>query len=371
MAQFAGSTQQTQWLMSEEQVSARRAAAVLHKRPAEAALTLHDEAVLRRHHERRILRFCTRVGFPDKVGATAVAYFKRFYLNRSVLDHNPAVIALNALYAASKVEEVIMSAEELVAAVDRVLNGIGDPDANPAGEAATESADGTAARVDIHMLLRDELPFLSLLNFHLICFHPYRSLRVLRAQISADSALPTLVDEPDSRDDTAADDACAASPATPPSPLETLMARAARIAARRTFLSDLQFTSTPAVVACACVVCAAEELEMKGSGVAAAAVAACVERELDPGGLAAVRRAAAAVRTMQEGGIASDEAVRELEARRRALCDPLKDPTSEVFKQRLGEEEEAVEVKRRKKMQESTAEAKARTEELMGFVDNG
>lgn len=384
MASFAGSTQQRHWHVSAARVAERRAAAVAHRAP-DAALSVDEEAALRRHHERRILRFSARVGFPRKVAATAVTYFKRFYLDRSVLDFNPAVIALSSLYAASKVEEVIMSAEEMVARVDTVLNGIDDPVLNPAGQAATESVDGTATRVSLDMLLRDELNFLHHLNFHLVCFSPYRSFLAIADMLHQDPALPELVKTPpDDPELTRGEPEPAPPRHVPTSPLDVLMDRAAHIATRRTFLTDLQFVHTPPVLACACVMVAAEELEAMaaeaaGNGddtdacagkpnvVAATAVAESLLRSnarAEP----VLRETAATVRALPEGGLVSDEEVRALEKRRRELCDPLKDPTSAAFKKRQAEQDEELDEKRRKKMQAKTADNKAKTEALMGFT---
>lgn len=383
MASFAGSTQQRHWHVSAARVAERRAAAVAGRAPA-SALTLDEEAALRRHHERRILRFATRVGFPRKVAATAITYFKRFYLDRSLLDYNPAVIALSSLYAASKVEEVIMPAEEMVARVDTVLNGIDDPVLNPAGQAATESVDGTATRVSLDMLLRDELNFLNHLNFHLVCFSPYRSFLAIADMLHRDPALPNLVKAPPYDPELTRGEPEPVPPRhAPTAPLDVLMDRAAHIATRRTFLTDLQFVHTPAVVACACVMVAAEELEAKAAQAAgkdsdagaakpraididAAAVAKSLLRSNARAELV-IRETAATVRTLPEGGLVSDEDMRALEKRRRALCDPLKDPTSAAFKKRQAEQDEELDEKRRKKMQAKTADNKAKTEALMGF----
>lgn len=378
MASFAGSTQKRTWQMTEEQVAIRRAA-VVAKRPPGAGLTLAEEAIVRRHHERRIVRFAARMGFPEKIPATAVSYFKRFYLDHSVLDFNPAVIALLSMYSATKVEETNMfSAEEIVARVDTILNGIDDPKQNPLGQAATQSVDGTATRVTVEMLLHEELDFYNILHFHLVCFHPFRSLIVLGDRLEKDAGLPALTHSLAQDYDVAAAEPYSKPPPPPPvTVLGTLLAHASRIALRRTLLTDMLFTHTPAVIACACVICAAEEIESRAKEATvdatercldAAVVFTCILRDLDPKMQGVIREAAAAVRDMKEGGLASDDDVRALEERRRVLCDPLKDPTSESFKKRQAEKEEEQELKRRRKMQENTARSKAKMDALMGFT---
>jgi hypothetical protein len=374
MAQYAGSTQQVHWLMSGEQVAARRAAAISGTRPADGALTAGEEAILRRHHERRILRFSTRIGLPVKVAATAISYFKRFFLDRSVLEHDPAVIALNSLYAATKVEEVIVSAEELVARVDTVLNGVDRSAADAEGQApVTASVDGTASRVNADVLLRDELDFLSMLGFQLICFHPYRSLTVLRRALSSDVKLPALVDAPASD---RAPTSGAEQPAAPGAPLDTLMRLAARIVTRRALFTDMQFTTTPAVIAMAAVVCAAQELPCKaedGSDGASRIDPLAIEESLLAGHDARVRRAVrdavAFVGATREGGLAADEVVVGLEARRRGMCNPANDPSSDAYRERQRREEDALQARRRNKTKVSLAETRAKQSVLFGFAD--
>lgn len=362
MAQYASSTQKANWLLPSEKIEARRRCCIVDVRPVDQSLTMQEESILRRHHERRILRFVGRIGFPDKIAATAIAYFKRFYIDRSVLDYNPAVISMSCLYASMKIEEVILSADELVDRVDTVLNGISDSAANPAGEAATESVDGTATRVTADMLLSEELPFLNLLQFHLICYHPYRSLSMLRTRICEDAELPGLNERP------TVESKGGGSPLakTDVTPLEKLFGLATRIVNRRVLLTDMPLTHSPAVIAIAAVVVSGAELaETEGcSGIEPELLQSRLLSSMGGEVVSAIKLAIADVTAMREGGLAADDVVKELEARRRKLCKPENDPTSELYQKMQRDKEEEADRKRLKRAKEMTDQKAAKDKAL-------
>lgn len=364
MAQFATSTQQACWLVSCETVNARRRCAIVEARPAETSFSVEEEAIVRRHHERRIFRFVSRIGFPDKVAATAITYFKRFYLDRSVLDYNPSVIALSCLYASMKIEEVILSADDLVLRIDTVLNGICDPDANPAGEAATQSVDATASRVTADMLLNEELPFFNMLKFHLICYHPYRSLSVLRVRVSEDGDLPDLTERTPSGEAAGESVGLQAKEYTL---LEKLFGLAVRIVNRRILLTDMPLTLSPAAIAIAAVVvsaCELAEMERVG-GVDPELISQKLLSGMDVHVVGTIKSAIAEVKAMREGGLAPDEKVRELESRRKVLCKQENDPTSDVYKKLQLEKERELDRKRLKQDREMTALKEARAQSIL------
>lgn len=133
--------------------------------------------MLRQHHERRILRYGRKYRLPTKVTLTAVSYFKRFFVDRSVTAYNPSVIALSALYASGKVEEVYIPVGVLVEDFDTAINEI---QRNTSLKDNPNSKDNTAIRVSPDALLKVELAFLQQLDFQMIVFHPFRSLGVVR-----------------------------------------------------------------------------------------------------------------------------------------------------------------------------------------------
>ncbi|XP_009620423.1 cyclin-H1-1 isoform X7 [Nicotiana tabacum] len=81
------------------------------KRPK--PLKVEEEQLLRAFYEFKIQDVCDAFKFPRKIQATALIYFKRFYLQWSVMEHHPKNIMLTCIYAACKAEENHVSAEEL------------------------------------------------------------------------------------------------------------------------------------------------------------------------------------------------------------------------------------------------------------------
>lgn len=82
-----------------------------HSRPK--PLNLEEEQFIRVFYENKLQEVCNNFHFPHKIQATALIYFKRFYLQWSVMQHHPKNIMLTCIYAACKIEENHVSAEEL------------------------------------------------------------------------------------------------------------------------------------------------------------------------------------------------------------------------------------------------------------------
>jgi Cyclin, N-terminal domain len=366
MARYAGSTQSTHWLMSHAEVLQSRRLAVEAHQNLEGVLSLDDEAVIRRHHELRILRLTARIGFPDKVAASAISYFKRFFLHRSVLDFNPSIIALSALYASFKVEEVLMSADDLVSRADVILNGIhaSPDDVTGSVGAPSNSVDGTACRVASDVLLSTELSFLHSIKFHLICYHPYRCLFVLRERLANDASLPTLAEY--SRSEAHANDDDSSSP------LSSLMVQATRIVTRRTLLTDVQFTHSPAAIAIASLVAAAFEICQVEGKVAEAldpdAIQARLLQDIDEDGSTVIIDLVCQIRQMVEGGVEAS-VVRQLEVRRQALRNPLNDPMSIEYQKVDEQKQSELHEKRRRKALDHKEKLRRETAALIGFED--
>ena len=113
---------------------------------------------------------------PHSVEATAVAYFKRFYVNNSVMDYQPKDIMLTVLWLACKVEHY----------PDRFVNPekvklSADSHKDFKFDSKDFAALGALKQVTISSedLLRLELVVLKALEFHLMVFHPYRAVRGL------------------------------------------------------------------------------------------------------------------------------------------------------------------------------------------------
>lgn len=240
MALFESSTQAKYWsLTPEDLISVREQAnrQAVQSRPSHPPpLSLEEETIVRRHHERRISRFNRNNNLPDKLAATAITYFKRFFLHRSVMDYNPAAIALLSLYASSKVEEIVFDARDLVARFDASVNGVASD--TPLFEQPM-SADGCAMRITADALLSTELWFLQQISFHLICYHPFKSLGIAREKLHAANICGTGQKAEDL--------------------LADVITRAEHIVRRRALLSDLPLSNLPAVIAVAATIVGAKD----------------------------------------------------------------------------------------------------------------
>lgn len=112
------------------------------------SLTVEEEQVMRVFYEQKIQQVGQAFKFPHKIQGTAITYFKRFYLNWSVMEHHPKDIMLTCVYSACKIEENHVSAEEL----------------------------GKGIKQDHQMILNNEMLVLQSLEFDLIVYTPYRAI---------------------------------------------------------------------------------------------------------------------------------------------------------------------------------------------------
>lgn len=71
----------------------------------EQFLSHTDERTLLRFYELQLRDFCRRFNppMPRATVATALHYFKRFYLRNSVMDYHPKEILVTCVYLACKV----------------------------------------------------------------------------------------------------------------------------------------------------------------------------------------------------------------------------------------------------------------------------
>ncbi|KAJ1208807.1 hypothetical protein NDU88_004190 [Pleurodeles waltl] len=115
----------------------------------------HEEFTICKYYEKRLLEFCSafKPVMPKSVVGTACMYFKRFYLNNSVMEYHPRIIMLTCAYLACKVDEFNVSSIQFV----------GNLRETPSGQ---EKA--------LEQILEYELLLIQQLNFHLIIHNPYR-----------------------------------------------------------------------------------------------------------------------------------------------------------------------------------------------------
>ncbi|XP_031426512.1 cyclin-H isoform X2 [Clupea harengus] len=120
----------------------------------------HEEMVIFRHYEKRLIDFCSifKPTMPKSVVGTAVMYFRRFYLNNSLMEHHPRIIMLTCSYLSCKVDEFNVSSTQFV----------GNLQETPAGQEKV-----------LEQILEYELLLIQQLNFHLVIHTPYRPMEGL------------------------------------------------------------------------------------------------------------------------------------------------------------------------------------------------
>ncbi|KAH7666921.1 cyclin H protein [Dioscorea alata] len=129
-------------------------------------LSCEEEQLMQVFYEQKIQEVCGAFMFPHKIQATAIIYFKRFYLQWSVMEHHPKHIMLTCIYSSCKVEENHVSAEEL----------------------------GKGIQQDHKMILNNEMLVLQSLGFDLIVYAPYRSIEGFVADM--EEFCQSRIDEP-------------------------------------------------------------------------------------------------------------------------------------------------------------------------------
>ncbi|KAM4616911.1 cyclin-H [Polymixia lowei] len=128
-------------------------------------LERQEEEVLFRHYEKRLLDFCNafKPVMPKSVVGTAIMYFRRFYLNNSLMEYHPRIIMLTCAYLSCKVDEFNVSSSQFVGNLLQET---------PAGQ----------ERV-LEQILEYELLLIQQLNFHLVVHNPYRPMEGLLIDI--------------------------------------------------------------------------------------------------------------------------------------------------------------------------------------------
>ena len=145
------------------------------------------------------------VPLPAYVEATAVTYFRRFFLRNSILEYSPSAIAQTAIYVAAKVEEhVEFDARQIATMLDGDAKGIRSM----------------------------EMDMLRGLDFHLAVRHPYKPMKALCSLLVGTT--PKGTEKP-----------------LTGKQCEALEAEAANII-RRSLVTDAIFCFSPAQIAVAC-----------------------------------------------------------------------------------------------------------------------
>ncbi|NXT02961.1 CCNH protein, partial [Jacana jacana] len=164
---YHSSTQKRHWTFRSEEELARcrveanrkfRSRAVVSGKVLQNDIVFlepHEELAICKYYEKRLLDFCVvfKPAMPRSVVGTACMYFKRFYLNNSVMEYHPRIIMLTCAFLACKVDEFNVSSAQFVSNLRE----------SPLGQ---EKA--------LEQILEYELLVIQQLNFHLIVHNPYR-----------------------------------------------------------------------------------------------------------------------------------------------------------------------------------------------------
>lgn len=158
---FSTSTQRRYWIFPDTtELQRLRGTAnreyMTAKQP-QHGLSMAEEQDVRLHYEWVLHDFCKRFQppMPPAVIGTSMAYYKRFYLHKSVMDYHPELVYMAAAYLASKIEEFNVS---LAVFVENLKS---------AGHDIERCAE---AILWLEPVLMKEL------NFHLTIHNPYRPL---------------------------------------------------------------------------------------------------------------------------------------------------------------------------------------------------
>ncbi|XP_014246089.1 cyclin-H [Cimex lectularius] len=175
---FPTSSQKKNWMFKDEgELQTLRAAAnrnyietyqdKLEPAAKQAMLNMEEERTLLKFYELQMRDLCRRFQppMPRAVIGTAFHYFKRFYVNNSVMDYHPKEILVTCVYLASKVEEFNVSIVQFVANIK------GDRE---------KAAD---------IIINNELLLMQQLNYHLTVHNPFRPVEGFLIDIKVRSQL--------------------------------------------------------------------------------------------------------------------------------------------------------------------------------------
>ncbi|KAL0489956.1 cyclin H [Acrasis kona] len=117
-------------------------------------LSVDDEYLILIKNIQKASLLCMRFNFPLHVEASAIMFFKRFFLGHSIMEYDISKIMLTCIYISCKAEDYYQDLSHFLAKVQEV----------------------TTAEVDPKEILKLELVVLQGLQFHMLVYHPYRSV---------------------------------------------------------------------------------------------------------------------------------------------------------------------------------------------------
>eukprot|EP01097_Dermamoeba_algensis_P000197 TRINITY_DN1070_c0_g1_i2.p1 TRINITY_DN1070_c0_g1~~TRINITY_DN1070_c0_g1_i2.p1 ORF type:complete len:298 (-),score=60.52 TRINITY_DN1070_c0_g1_i2:194-1087(-) len=111
--------------------------------------------ILKIHFLNLIQIVARKMNLRQRIAATASVFFKRFYVKNSFLEFDPRLVVPTSLYLSTKAEECLTQAKTFALAMKMM-------DSN--------------YKYDMNDILECEFYLLEDIGFHLIVFHPYKSL---------------------------------------------------------------------------------------------------------------------------------------------------------------------------------------------------
>lgn len=168
-ANFWNSTHYRNWLRKVDDVYQMSLAVMKNDQKSFQADELNS---LKVYYSQIISTLAEKSKLRQRVAATAIVYFRRFFARNSIREHDPRLIAPVALYLSAKAEEHGLAAKIVVAEMRSLYNG---------GE---HSYPYSTAHVFDY-----EFKMIAALEFDLIIYHPYRPM----VQYCADASINHLL----------------------------------------------------------------------------------------------------------------------------------------------------------------------------------
>ncbi|EFC41600.1 cyclin box fold domain-containing protein [Naegleria gruberi] len=123
---------------------------------ADDLLTPEEESIIVQKYCGILFEISTQLGYPLHVKATALSFMKRFYLKHSVMEYDIVFMMLTCIFLATKTEEKFVALANFLEKVNEIVSD--------------------ASSLTTQIIFKYELVLLQGLEFHLMVYHPYRSL---------------------------------------------------------------------------------------------------------------------------------------------------------------------------------------------------
>jgi cyclin C len=157
-ANFWSSTHCNRWLLKKQEVAESNKKDLKYLSP-------EDLKKLRIFFAQIIVNTCKQLGLRQRVAATAIVYFKRFYVSHSFVEFDPGLVAATCIYLSSKVEECSVRVESITKQMEKIKE---------------------IRAYTPQEIVHTEFYLLEGLLCDLIVFHPYRCLSLYIADINLD-----------------------------------------------------------------------------------------------------------------------------------------------------------------------------------------